>query len=53
MLSYSKHTQACRFQFIFFQGKFDIHTVTDVAKDYYDAVVAPHKEYISFDNLAR
>ena len=36
----------------FFQGKYDQHTVTEVAKDYFDAVEAPHKEYFSFDNSA-
>ncbi len=35
-----------------FQGKHDKHTVTEVAKDYYQTVDAPHKEYFSFDNSA-
>ena len=36
----------------FFQGKYDMHTVTEVARDYYEMVKAPHKEYFSFDKSA-
>ena len=36
----------------FFQGKYDMHTVTEVARDYYEMVEAPHKEYFSFDKSA-
>jgi len=35
-----------------FQGKYDMHTVTEVAKNYYDALEAPVKQYFSFDNSA-
>jgi len=35
-----------------FQGKYDQHTVTSVAKEYYDLLQAPYKEYHSFDNSA-
>ncbi|MEM7359113.1 MAG: alpha/beta hydrolase [Pseudomonadota bacterium] len=34
------------------QGKYDQHTVTEVAKDYFDFVQAPYKEYLSFDESA-
>lgn len=36
----------------FFQGKYDMHTVTEVAKNYYEMVEAPDKQYYSFDNSA-
>lgn len=35
-----------------FQGKYDQHTVTEVAKDYFDVLKAPVKEYYSFDQPA-
>ncbi len=35
-----------------FQRKYDMHTVTEVAKDYFDMLNAPKKEYYSFDNSA-
>jgi len=36
----------------FFQGKHDMHTVTEVVKNYYDIVDAPFKQYYSFDDSA-
>ncbi len=36
----------------FLQGKYDQHTVTEVARDYYEMLEAPSKEYFSFDNSA-
>lgn len=35
-----------------FQGVHDKHTVTAVAKDYYDVIEAPHKQYYSFEKSA-
>lgn len=35
-----------------FQGKYDQHTPTQVAKDYFDALNAPKKEYFQFNNSA-
>lgn len=35
-----------------FQGLYDKHTVTEVAKDYYDAIEAPQKKYFSFEKSA-
>ncbi len=35
-----------------FQGKYDMHTVTEVAKNYFDELEAPVKQYFSFDNSA-
>ncbi len=34
------------------QGKYDQHTVTEVAKDYFEALVAPTKAYLEFENAA-
>jgi len=36
----------------FIQGKYDQHTVTEVAKDYYDALQSPTKEYLEFGGSA-
>ena len=33
-----------------FQGKYDRHTVTEVAKSYYDMLDVPSKRYFSFEN---
>lgn len=38
--------------FYMVQGKYDQHTVTEVAKDYFDFVRAPRKEYFSYANSA-
>lgn len=35
-----------------FQGKYDQHTVTEVAKDYFDVINAPDKAYHVFENSA-
>lgn len=35
-----------------FQGKYDQHTVTQVAKEYFDVINAPEKNYFSFDQSA-
>jgi len=35
-----------------FQGKYDKHTVTEVALDYFQAIAAPHKEYFDFSESA-
>ncbi len=38
--------------FYVFQGKYDQHTVTEVAKDYFEAINAPDKAYHLFENSA-
>ena len=35
-----------------FQGKHDYHTVTEVAKDYFEVLEAPDKAYFEFENSA-
>ncbi len=35
-----------------FQGKYDQHTVTEVAKDYFDKIRAPEKKYYLFESSA-
>ena len=35
-----------------FQGKYDQHTVTEVAKDYFNKIIAPDKQYHLFENSA-
>ncbi|WOJ95894.1 alpha/beta hydrolase [Congregibacter brevis] len=36
----------------FFQGRYDQHTVTEVAKAYFDVIDAPQKEYFEFASSA-
>lgn len=36
----------------FFQGRYDQQTVTSVARDYFDELEAPHKEFILFEESA-
>lgn len=36
----------------FFQGKYDQHTVTSVARDYFDEIDAPEKQYFDFEHSA-
>jgi len=36
----------------FFQGKYDQHTVTEVSRDFYEFVQAPHKDYFNFSESA-
>ena len=34
------------------QGKYDMHTVTEVARNYFNVLKAPTKQYFEFENSA-